>query len=78
MEQQKKVVEYSSAQRIIPGLSAFVVAVNHPDEARVTNGELVITSTVTAYDETTGIFETLNTVYVPQGTTDEVLPQGKS
>lgn len=63
----KKVVRYTSAAYIKVGASALVTSGDHPDIGIV--GELygLHTSRVISYDETTGIFETLNTVYVPMG-----------
>lgn len=71
--QDKQVVKYSSVtfpSAVIAGLdvvgtSAYVVPVDHPS-IWVTNGKVATTSPIVEYDETTGIFETLNTVYVPE------------
>jgi hypothetical protein len=56
------------------GLRASVVPLDHPDTVFVTNGYEAITSAVQWYNEETGVFETLNSRYVPstlvQGTLD--------
>lgn len=73
----KKIVQYTSVTFIglafglgTPvGHGARVLTIDHPSftlEEQSTGGGLD-TSRVTSYDETTGIFETLNTVYVPAG-----------
>jgi hypothetical protein len=51
------------------GHSVFVMPVDHPGS--VSNGKLATTSAVQSYDETTGIFETKNTVYVPASALDK-------
>jgi len=51
------------------GHSVFVVPVDHPGHA--SNGKFTTTSAVKSYDETTGIFETKNTVYVPAPNIDK-------
>lgn len=67
----KKVVKYTeaffpmAASGVVVGHSAWVVPVDHPDEEYVTNGQMALTSRVVSYDETTCIFETMNTVYIP-------------
>lgn len=69
----KKVVKYTSV--VFPyaptsdpvGYPAVVVPVDHPDTVNVSNGIEATTTDVVAYDEATGIFETKNTVYVPEG-----------
>jgi hypothetical protein len=54
------------------GHSVLVVPVDHPGhDGRVTNTKLATTSAVQSYDETTGIFETKNTVYVPAAALDK-------
>lgn len=50
------------------GESAFVFPLNHPDTYNVPNGYHANTTTVVKYDETTGVFETKNTVYSPEKT----------
>ena len=65
---EKQVVKYTSVQftkeDVIGGI-AIVVPVDHPSY-RVVNGQEAFTTNIVAYDETTGIFETLNTVYTPE------------
>ena len=63
---KKQVVRYSGLLFTpIVGQSATVYPVDHPDMERVTNGQMAYTSSVVSYDETTGQFETQNTLYVP-------------
>lgn len=69
-QQAKKTVKYLTGlgaqfTRIAVGESAFIVPVDHPDAENVTNGNYAMTSRVQSYDAETGVFETLNTVYVP-------------
>lgn len=65
-EIQKKIVRYSAVYGdIVVGRGASVFPVDHPDSENVSNEHMAWTSTVVSYDETTEIFETLNTVYVP-------------
>jgi hypothetical protein len=47
------------------GAGAFVVTLDHPDTYRVTSGLVAHTGPVQWYNEDTGVFETLNTRYVP-------------
>lgn len=68
----KKIVKYSALYSIAVGQSATVVPVDHTnplrgedDPRRVVNGQVAYTSAVQSYDETTGIFETRNSIYVP-------------
>ena len=60
----KKVVHYVKygLSSIIEGHSAVVLAIDHPDFQEQT---FVRTSRVIKYDELTGEFETLNTIYKP-------------
>lgn len=60
---EKPVVKYLREDAdIVVGTRASVVAVDHP---RLGFG-VVSTSKVLTYDPETGVFETLNTVYIPQ------------
>lgn len=61
---QKPVVKYNTYKygSIEVGLPAVVVALDHPSHL-ILPGEVVRTSTVLAYDEVTGDFETRNTFY---------------
>jgi hypothetical protein len=73
----KQVVQYRELQfnglsHVGPWLSPVgqwvqVVPVDHPDTIGVLNGYWATTSQVVSYDETTGQFETQNTLYVPEG-----------
>lgn len=64
---KKQVVKYSALLHTpVIGESCMVVPADHPDTINVTNGELAYTSRVVSYDEATGLFETQNTVYVPE------------
>ena len=61
----KKVVLYWRHKGVMKwGQSMIVYPINHPDE-QVSNTKPVTTSTVMSFDEPTGEFETLNTVYKP-------------
>lgn len=64
MIQQKPVVNYRPSKygQIEVGLPAVVIALNHPSHL-IEPGDEVRTSTVKAYDEVTGDFETRNTFY---------------
>ena len=65
--ENKKVVHYERASVFTPvkiGERAVVVPVDHTSHF-VRNGEAAITSRVVAIDETTGTFETANSIYVP-------------
>jgi hypothetical protein len=63
----KQTVHYVAADAdIFPirvGYSAFVYPRDHTSSS-VSNRKLSITSPVISYDETTGQFETLNSIYV--------------
>lgn len=63
----KQVVKYDPKESkfIKIGYAAEVTPIDHPDEENVSNFLPVTTSTVIAYDETTGEFETRNTLYKP-------------
>lgn len=63
----KKIVHYNRNEDIFirVGLSAFVTPIDHPDTDNVTNTMVARTSRVLSYDETTGEFETMNTLYKP-------------
>lgn len=63
---RKKLVRYSALHYILIGGRATVVPVDHPDTSYVTNGMAATTSEVLWHNEETGVFETLNTRYVPQ------------
>ena len=52
---------------IVIGQRATVNVIDHP---RFYCGEMVFTSDVIDYDEGSGVFETLNTIYVPMKTND--------
>lgn len=64
---QKAKVHYTEVQftheKVTGGL-AFVIPVDHTNPY-VTNGQIATTSTIVKWDEETGTFETLNTIYVP-------------
>lgn len=66
---EKAHVKYSTVQFLNGenpiGGRAYVVPVDHTSPY-VTNGKTAITSRIVDYDETTGIFETLNTIYIPE------------
>ncbi len=66
---EKAHVKYSTVQFINSenpvGGRAYVVPIDHPNPY-ITNGETAITSRIVDYDETTGIFETLSTIYIPE------------
>ena len=65
----KKVVHYDPSGficYIVEGEVAIVYPIDHPDTERVSNKKPVRTSTVVSYDKETGIFETLNTIYIPK------------
>lgn len=63
----KKTVQYNNKKEfwIKQGQSAFIFPVDHPDTERVSNTAFARTSTVVSYNEVTGIFETVNTIYIP-------------
>lgn len=69
--EEKKIVKYDSGyfgpgEDINPvGISVWLFSSDHPNIGAMGGSYGIRTSTVTAYDETTGIIETLNTVYVP-------------
>lgn len=68
-ETNKPVVHYSNVRFVTKNdvpCFAFVQTIDHPN---LENGPetLAKTSEIVNYDETTGIFETKNTVYVPEG-----------
>jgi len=60
----KPTIRYSpnGVVHIEVGVGAVVNVIDHPG---FNYGQMVWTSTVLEYDEETGIFETLNTIYVP-------------
>ena len=60
----KQRVKYDGSKgfHIQVGMSALIHPIDHPSY-RVSNGSLTQTSTVLSYDEETGVFETLNTIY---------------
>jgi len=60
----KKTVHYSSAIQIKVGSPAYVFPIDHPDAVNVSNKKMVLTTPVLAYNEHTGIFITMNTIYV--------------
>lgn len=67
----KKTVHYSEVlmdNEIVVGRRVWVIPTDHPDTWNVTNGTPCLTSQVVNYDEATGVFETLYSVYVPVGT----------
>lgn len=69
----KKIVKYTSAifHGDPTGTSVYIRTTNHPDfSAQEQSLYGLTTSTVQSYDETTGIIETMNTVYVPLGPED--------
>lgn len=57
-------VQFSNSENPVEG-RAYVVPVDHTSPY-VTNGEVALTSPIVDYDETTGIFETMNTIYIPE------------
>ncbi len=59
----KKVVTYSQLVYCEKGGQALVIPTNHPDCRNVANERPARTSEVLRYDEATGEFETLNTIY---------------
>jgi hypothetical protein len=64
----KPVVMYSRLLFCEIGVSAAVVPINHGNTVMgqgAVNGEVRDTSRVVAYDEATGWFETLHTLYCP-------------
>lgn len=64
----KPVVHYIDPLYIEVGQRATVTPVNHTNPLPnqfVINGQIAHTSRVLAYDQTTGVFETLNTIYKP-------------
>jgi hypothetical protein len=63
----KKTVKYDQSKTIqlAIGVSAIIFPINHPDSANVSNEKHVVTSTVVKISPN-GVFETLNTVYVPE------------
>jgi hypothetical protein len=65
----KKTVRYDRKKGAIikTGQHAFVFPVDH-DSVYVTNTKVAMTSLVVKYDETTGEFETQNSLYVPADT----------
>lgn len=63
----KKLVQYSELYGTpVVGQRTTVRPIDHPDTIFVTNTEWASTSAVQWYNEETGIFETLNSRYVPQ------------
>ena len=60
----KKTVHYSSAIQIKVGSPAYVFPIDHSDAVNVSNKKMVLTSPVIAYNEHTGMFITMNTIYV--------------
>lgn len=73
MPTEKKVVQYTFVTfwggDSPVGNHASVVTVDHPGPFYYgeKNGDTLDTSRIVSYDETTEIFETQNTVYVPAG-----------
>ena len=61
---EKPVVKYKPIPNcpIVVGYKASVVVSDHP-AAYLNAEEWVSTSTVVSYDEATGVFETMNTIY---------------
>jgi hypothetical protein len=69
----KKVVHYSRLMYCVVGESAECVPVNHSNSIlgqTARNGELCFTSIVRNYDEKTGVFETVYSIYKPEPSTD--------
>lgn len=64
----KKIVHYNKhpLNRITINRPAVVWPIDHPDSRNVSNTKPVFTSPVLSYDEDTGEFETLNTIYKPK------------
>jgi hypothetical protein len=63
----KQLVQYSELLNIRVGYSALVVPVDHPDTYNVSNTMVAHTSVVQWYNGESGVFETLNSRYVPEG-----------
>lgn len=62
----KPIVEYVVQDAFIKvNFLASIRTYGHPSADRVSQGDWAITSRVISYDEETGVFETVNTVYVP-------------
>lgn len=66
VEKAKPVVYYNKdkASFVSIGKSAMVYPLNHSSN-RVSNRSVCMTSDVVSHNENTGLFETLNSVYVP-------------
>lgn len=62
----KQLVMYESAENVRIGDCAYVIPIDHPDTYRVTNGRVARTTQVNWHNTETGVFETLNSRYVPQ------------
>lgn len=65
----KKIVHYTAAyfQGDPVGSNVWLQTIDHPDCSTRQSVYGVRTSRVVSYDETTGILETLNSVYAPAG-----------
>lgn len=62
----KKIVQYRGTAQHFWN-RAVLHLIDHPDKSRVSNTKEVITSDVVSWDEITGVIETLNTIYKPEG-----------
>lgn len=63
---EKKIVHYDAVEAAVirVGIRAVVYPIDHPD---LSNRRMALTSVVLSYDETTEIFETEHSIYVPAG-----------
>lgn len=60
----KKIVRYVGTPSP-RGRCVCLTPIDHPDSENVSNTRPVLTSPLVLWDKTTGVIETLNTVYVP-------------
>lgn len=63
----KRTVHYNKDEFVLieVGKQVEVYAVDHYNKSYIFPHQRVITSTVLCYNEDTGVFETLNSIYVP-------------
>jgi hypothetical protein len=62
----KQKVHYDPSKGVTKiGESARLFPIDHPDTERVTNSMHVITSRVIHWDHSTGVIETMNSIYTP-------------
>ena len=69
----KPTVMYKDIQGVVVGRPCYVLSINHPSPY-VTGGDVwAVTSNVLSHDRNSGKVETLNTIYVPESETEQMI-----